>query len=90
MTGRDLIIYILQNNLEDESVFKSGKFIGFIPAHEAAAKLGVGVATIYVYVDQGRLDGTFLRAYQEPTMLYILDDPIKFEALAKELKERQE
>lgn len=48
MTGRDLIIYILANGLEDEEVFQDGKFIGFVTAGEAAAKLGVGVATIYV------------------------------------------
>ena len=34
MTGRDLIVYILSNNLENEEVFKDGKFIGFIPAQE--------------------------------------------------------
>lgn len=57
MTGKELIIYILSNNLEDEPIFKDGKFIGFITAGEAAAKLNVGVATIQTMVKLGQLDG---------------------------------
>ena len=41
MTGRDLIIYILENGLEDEPVFKDGKFIGFITTGEAAVQCNV-------------------------------------------------
>lgn len=57
MTGRELIIYILQNNLEDEPVFKDGKFIGFVTAGEVAAKLGVGIPTVCTLVYQEKLDG---------------------------------
>lgn len=46
MTGRDLIIYILQNGLENEEVFKDGKFIGFKTMDEVAVELGVGTATV--------------------------------------------
>ena len=53
MTGRELIVYILQNHLEDELVFQNGTFIGFIPIDVAAAKAGVGVATICVWIQQG-------------------------------------
>lgn len=60
MTCRDLIIYILSNHLEDEPVFKDGKFVGFITAREAAEKMNVGVATIYVWVTQKRLDGILI------------------------------
>lgn len=60
MTGRELILYILENGLEDEPVFKDGKFIGFITAGEAAVKLNVGVPTIYVLVSQRKLDGIFI------------------------------
>lgn len=56
MTGRDLIIYILQNNLENELVFKDGKFIGFMTVEETAARLNVGPATIKTYVNEGYLD----------------------------------
>lgn len=60
MTGRDLIIYILNNGLEDEPVFKDGRLIGFMTASEAAAKMDVGVATIYIWVGQKRLPGVFI------------------------------
>lgn len=60
MTGRELILYILENGLEDEPVFKDGKFIGFITAGEAAVKLNVGVPTVYVLVSQRKLDGVFI------------------------------
>lgn len=57
MTGKDLIIYILENNLENEPVFQQGKFIGFVTAGEVAERLNVGVATVYVWVYQKRLEG---------------------------------
>lgn len=56
MTGRELIVYILENHLEDEPVFKDGTFVGFIPVNEAAAKMGVGSATIFALTGQEKLD----------------------------------
>lgn len=56
MTGRDLIIYILENKLEDHPVFKDGKFIGFITPEEAAAKCSVGVETIRMWALLGYID----------------------------------
>ena len=56
MTGRDLIVYILANNLENESVFKDGSVVGYITASEAAAKANVGIATIYAWVNCGLLN----------------------------------
>lgn len=55
MTGKDLIIYILQNNLENEEVFKDGKLIGFMSIYEAAAKLQVGVAAVRVMIELSRI-----------------------------------
>ena len=57
MTGRDLILYILANGLEDEPVFENGRFIGFLTAEEAAVKMNVGVATIHIWVGLGQLKG---------------------------------
>lgn len=57
MTGRDLIIYIMQNNLEDEVVLKDGFFVGFMDENEAAAKFGAGVETIRVWYSLRMLDG---------------------------------
>ena len=60
MTGRDLIIYILKNGLENEPVFKNDKFIGFVSAGDVAAKMDVGVQTVYVWVHQKKLDGVII------------------------------
>ena len=56
MTGRELILYILENHLEDEPVCKDGTFIGFIPISDAAAKIEAGPATILALVKQNQLD----------------------------------
>lgn len=55
MTGRELIVYILKNGLEDEPVIKDGKIIGFMTIDEFAAKMGVGISTVSVWIFQGRL-----------------------------------
>ena len=57
MTGRDLIIYILQNGLEDEPIFKDGKFIGFMTPSEAAVKFDVSEATIFAWINLEMLEG---------------------------------
>ena len=66
MTGRDLIIYILANGLEDEPVFEDDKFIGFVSAGDVATKMNVGIQTVYVWVQQKKLDGVIFG-----DMLYI-------------------
>lgn len=60
MTGRDLIIYILQNNLEDKNVFENGVFIGFMTEKEAAAKFEVGVPTIRAWHSLGFINGVLI------------------------------
>lgn len=57
MTGRELIIYILANGLEDEPIYEDGKILGFITATEAAEKFNVGLTTIKVWINEGMLDG---------------------------------
>lgn len=57
MTGRDLILYILENNLENEPVIKNNTFIGFMTTGEAAAKFNVGVETIKTWVKLGMING---------------------------------
>lgn len=60
MTGRDLIVYILGNGLEDKPVFENGTFIGFITVKEAALKMGVGPATIKSLVDLKLIKGVYV------------------------------
>ena len=56
MTGRDLVLYIMSHHLEDEPIFKDGKFIGFINIPEAAEKFNVGVNTIYAWIANRQID----------------------------------
>lgn len=56
MTGKDLIIYILANDLENEPVYKDGTFVGFVTVTEAAIRLGVGPVTVHALVSMGKLD----------------------------------
>ena len=57
MTGKELILYILQNNLENTVVFSDKFFKGFMTAKEAAVKFEVGEATIYAQYQYNMLDG---------------------------------
>lgn len=73
MTGRDLIMYILQNNLENEVVIKDGIFIWLMTEEEAAVKFDVGISTIRAWYVCGMLKGTkigdhvyFLRNVSDP------------------------
>lgn len=57
MTGRELIIYILNNHLENEDIFKDGVLVGFESELEVAARLGFGVATVRTMYKLGILPG---------------------------------
>ena len=57
MTGKELIIYILQNNLEDEPISLDGGFLDFISVDEAAAKFEVGPETVKIWFTLGIIDG---------------------------------
>lgn len=57
MTGKDLIIYILENGLLDEPVYKDGRLLGFMTSMEAAVKFGVGVNTVRLWVQMESLFG---------------------------------
>lgn len=50
MTGRELIIYILQNGLEDKPVFENHKLIAHFTVEEFAVRCGVGQATVYAWI----------------------------------------
>ena len=51
MTGRELIVFIMQNKLEDKVMLE------LMSEAEAAAKFDVGVATIRVWYDYGYITG---------------------------------
>lgn len=73
MTGRELMLYILENHLEDEIVIKDGVFVWLMSEEETAVKFNVGVATIRAWYICGMLSGTkigdhlyFLRNIADP------------------------
>jgi len=51
MNCRDLIIYILENNLLEEPVFKDSTFVGFVTDGDAAEKLKIGPASLKLMLD---------------------------------------
>ena len=57
MTGRDLIIYILQNNLEDVQIFEDGKLPGYMTVEETAVKMKTGVETVKLLYRMKKLRG---------------------------------
>ena len=73
MTGKELILYILENDLENEDIIKDGVFIWLMDEKEAAVKFDVGVATIRTWYVCGQIDGIkignhlyFLRNAKDP------------------------
>jgi hypothetical protein len=58
MTGKELILYILQNNLEDTIVLEDCFFVGFMTEEQAAVKFTVGIATIRAWYQCRMLEGT--------------------------------
>ena len=57
MTGRDLIIYIMSNGLENEEVIKNGVLVGLISEDKVAVRFGVGVETVRTWTKLGRIKG---------------------------------
>lgn len=57
MTGKELILYILQNNLEDEQISFENGFLDFITVNEAAAKYEVGPETVRIWFALKIIDG---------------------------------
>ena len=57
MTGKELILYILQNDLENVTVFDNGFFVGFLTEEEVAVKFGVGLETVRIWYQIGAVQG---------------------------------
>ena len=74
MTGKELIIYILTNNLENEVVLRDGYFMDFMDEQQAAVKFNVGAATIRTWHEYGMLPGTKIG-----NSIFFLKDVIKKE-----------
>lgn len=57
MTGRDMIIYILKNKLEDAEVLNGIIVPGLVPAEVYAAKINAGYATVEALYSLGKVSG---------------------------------
>lgn len=57
MTGRELIIYICQNKLENEELInEKGEFLCGLTIDEVAMRLGTGRETIKALITTGKLE----------------------------------
>lgn len=80
MTGRELIIYILENNLENQKVCENGKILGLLTVSEAADKFDVGPATIRIWYEIHKLKGVtigdeiYILANEERPDREVIDD----------------
>ena len=74
MTGRDIMLFILSNHLEDEVIFGNLELSSlFMTVEEAAAKFHVGIASINIWCNSG-----WLPYYSKDATRYILktaEDP---------------
>lgn len=61
MTGRELVIYILENGLEDDEIIdEAGNPAGMMTPEEAAEKFEVPLATITAWLGTGKLASFFI------------------------------
>lgn len=72
MTGKELILYILQHDLENEVVIKDGVFVWFIDEDTIAEKYGVGKETVRAWNKLG-----FLNGFEINGTLYFTDDTLR-------------
>lgn len=57
MTGRDLIIYILENHLEDVEIFNDETKPFLVPLDKAAVELGCWLAGVKALLSIGKIKG---------------------------------
>ena len=85
MTGRDLIVYILTNHLENAEI-RNGKLMvsgnDFMKDEQVASILGVGMATIKVWYENDYFEG----AFREEGVIYIPKDEV-IRILSEKFKE---
>lgn len=85
MTGRDLIVYILTNHLENAEI-RNGKLMvsgnDFMKDEQVASILGVGMATVRVWYENDYFEG----ACKEDGVIYIPKDEV-IRILSEKFKE---
>ena len=72
MTGKELIIYILENNLENETIFSDCFINKLMTVDEAAVKFEVGNATNVTWYNLCMIPGITING-----RIYILPNAVK-------------
>lgn len=57
MTGREIIMFILENNLENTVIFEDTDIPCFMTLEEAAMKWGVGPYSVETFYKMGKIRG---------------------------------
>ena len=61
MTGRELMLYILENGLEDDEIIdKEGNPAGMMSPEEAAEQFEVPISTIMAWLGTGKLESFYI------------------------------
>ncbi len=61
MTGRELVLYILENGLEEEEVIDAnGNPAGMMSPEEAAEKFEVSVSTVMAWLATGKIESFYI------------------------------
>lgn len=83
MTGKDLIIYILDQNLENKILFDDkNNLIGYISAEKASTEYNTNIETIKMLYERN-----IIRGFTIDDSLYILIDDLMSINLKKEEEE---
>ena len=75
MTGRDLIVYILSNRLENEKISENSllpMIHNYMEDEAVAVALGVGVATVRVWAKTGE----FEKVIEKERNIYVSKDDV--------------
>lgn len=73
MTGRELIIFILENNFEDVEFTNVCDILGVMTVKQAALKWNTGEATIKNFIRTQKI-----RGWKNGENIYILEQPNPF------------
>ena len=60
MTGRELIIFVMENHLEDVTIFDGNMLPGLMTLEEAAVKWHSGRNTVEALFEMGKLPGVVI------------------------------
>ena len=85
MTGKELIIYILENNLENVEIFDDNLNFIFMSIEEAAVQFECGPSTIVTLIKLGRLNGTI----NDDLYNELISDLKRIPSLVKEIIEEK-